>query len=226
MKILMVLTSHVKLGNTGRKTGFWLEEMAAPYYVFKDASAQITLASPKGGRPPLDPKSQDPRFQTDITRRFEKDADAEAQLDKTLRLDSVRQENYDTVFYPGGHGPMWDLAEDPNSVKLIEAFLAAGKPVALVCHAPGVLRHVKTPAGKPFVEGKNVTGFTDGEEEEMGLTKVVPFLVEDELMGLGATFSKVKNWGIHTVADGQLITGQNPASSGPAAKVLIETLNK
>jgi putative intracellular protease/amidase len=176
MKVLVVLTSHDQLGNTGRKTGFWLEEMAAPYYVFKDAGAQITLASPKGGRPPLDPKSEDPRFQTDVTRRFEKDADAEAQLDKTLRLDSVKQENYDTVFYPGGHGPMWDLAENKNSIKLIESFLTAGKPVALVCHAPGALRHVTTPKGKPLVEGKNVTGFTNGEEEEMGLTKVVPFL--------------------------------------------------
>ena len=226
MKVLMVLTSHDKLGNTGRKTGFWLEELAAPYYVFKDAGAQITLASPKGGRPPLDPKSEDPSFQTDITRRFEKDADAEAQLEKTLRLDSMKQENYDTVFYPGGHGPMWDLAEDKSSINLIESFLAAGKFVALVFHAPGVLRHVKTPGGKPLVDGKNVTGFTDGEEEEVGLTKVVPFLVEDELMGLGAIFSKVKNWGVHTVKDGQLITGQNPASSGPAAKLLIETLNK
>jgi len=158
MKVLMVLTSHDKLGNTGRKTGFWLEELAAPYYAFKDAGAQITLVSPRGGRPPLDPKSQDPSFQTDITRRFEKDADAEAQLDKTLRLDSVKQEDYDTVFYPGGHGPMWDLAEDKNSIKLIESFLAAGKPVALVCHAPGVLRHVKTPGDKPLVDGKNVTG--------------------------------------------------------------------
>ena len=226
MKVLMVLTSHDQLGNTGRKTGFWLEELAAPYYVFKDAGAQITLVSPKGGRPPLDPKSQDPSFQTDITRRFEKDADAEAQLDKTLRLDSVKQEGYDTVFYPGGHGPMWDLAEDKNSIKLIESFLAAGKPVALVCHAPGVLRHVKAPGDKPLVDGKKVTGFTDGEEEGVGLTKVVPFLVEDELMRLGAIFSKVKNWGVHTVKDGQLITGQNPASSGPAAKLLIETLNK
>ena len=226
MKVLMVLTSHDKLGDTGRRTGFWLEELAAPYYEFKDARAQITLASPKGGRPPLDPKSQDPSFQTDITRRFEKDADAEAQLDKTLRLDSVKQEGYDTVFYPGGHGPMWDLAEDKNSIKLIESFLAAGKPVALVCHAPGVLRHVQTPGDKPLVDGRNVTGFTDGEEEGMGLTKVVPFLVEDELMRLGAIFSKVKNWGVHTVKDGQLITGQNPASSGPAAKLLIETLNK
>jgi putative intracellular protease/amidase len=224
MKVLMVLTSHDKLGDTGRKTGFWLEELAAPYYEFKDVGAQITLASPKGGRPPLDPKSQDPSSQTDITRRFAKDADAEDQLDKTVRLESVKQEDYDTVFYPGGHGPMWDLAEDPNSIKLIESFLAAGKPVALVCHAPGVLRHVKTPAGKPLVEGKNVTGFTDGEEEAVGLTKVVPFLVEDELLGLGAIYSKVRNWGVHVVTDGLLITGQNPASSGPTAKILINTL--
>ena len=226
MKVLMILTSHDQLGNTGRKTGFWLEELAAPYYVFKDSGAEITLASPKGGRPPLDPKSDEPEFRTDLTRRFENDAAAETQLDETVRLDSVKQESFDTVFYPGGHGPMWDLAEDKNSVKLIESFLAAGKPIALVCHAPGVLRHVKTPDGKPLVQGKTVTGFTDGEEQEMGLTKVVPFLVEDELINLGATFSKVKNWGVHTVTDGHLITGQNPASSAPAAKVLIEKLNE
>src|ERR1700733_14127310 len=226
MKVLMVITSHDQLGNTGRKTGFWLEELAAPYYVFKDAGVEITLASPKGGRPPLDPKSNEPNFQTDTTRRFEKDAAANAQLDRTVRLDSVKQEDYDTVFYPGGHGPMWDLAEDPNSIKLIESFLAAGKTIALVCHAPGVLRHVKTPAGKPLVDGRKVTGFTDGGEADVGLTKIVPFLVEDELLGLGAIFSKVKNWGVYTVADGQLITGQNPASSGPGAKLLIETLNK
>jgi putative intracellular protease/amidase len=226
MKVLMVLTSHDQLGNTGRKTGFWLEELAAPYYVFKDAGAQITLASPKGGRPPLDPKSNEPNFQTDITRRFEKDGDAEAQLSRTVRLDSVKQEDFDTVFYPGGHGPMWDLAEDKHSIKLIESFLAAGKTFALVCHAPGVLRHVKTPDGKALVAGKTVTGFTNGEEEEVGLTKVVPFLVEDELLRLGATFSKVKNWGVYTVTDGQLITGQNPASSGPTAQLLIDTLKK
>jgi len=224
MKILMVLTSHDQLGDTGRKTGFWLEELAAPFYVFKDAGAQITLASPKGGRPPLDPKSDDPNFQTDLTRRFKKDRDAEDQLGKTVRLDSVKQEDYDTVFYPGGHGPMWDLAEDANSVKLIESFLAAGKPVALVCHAPGVLRHVKTAAGKPLVAGRTVTGFTDGEEADVGLTKVVPFLVEDELLNLGAIFSKVKNWGVHVVTDELLITGQNPASSGPTAEVLLDTL--
>src|SRR3984957_15604514 len=226
MNVLMVITSHDQLGNTGRKTGFWLEELAAPYYVFKDAGVEITLASPKGGRPPLDPKSNEPNFQTDTTRRFEKDTAANAQLDRTVRLDSVKQEDYDTVFYPGGHGPMWDLAEDPNSIKLIESFLAAGKTFALVCHAPGALRHVKTSDGKPLVAGKTVTGFTNGEEADVGLTKVVPFLVEDELMSLGAIFSKVKNWGVYTVTDGQLITGQNPASSGPAAKLLIDTLNK
>ena len=226
MKILMVLTSHDQLGDTGRKTGFWLEEFAAPYFTFKDAGAEIVLASPKGGQPPLDPKSNEPNFQTSLTRRFEVDTDAKARLATTLRLDSVKAEDFDTVFYPGGHGPMWDLAEDQNSIKLLEAFVAAGKTFALVCHSSGALRHVRTPAGKPLVDGKTVTGFTNGEEEEVGLTKVVPFLVEDELMSLGATFSKIKNWGVHTVADGQLITGQNPASSGPAAKLLIDTLNK
>jgi putative intracellular protease/amidase len=170
MKILMVLTSHDKLGNTGRKTGFWLEEFAAPYLTFKDAGAEIALASPKGGQPPLDPKSNEPNFQTDLTHRFEADADAQARLATTVRLDSVKAEDFDTVFYPGGHGPMWDLAEDQNSIKLIETMLRAGKPVALVCHAPGSLRHVKTPDGKPLVQGKTVTGFTNGEEEEVGLT--------------------------------------------------------
>lgn len=199
---------------------------AEPIYVFKDAGAQITLASPKGGRPPLDPKSNEPAFRTDLTRRFEGDADANAELDKTARLDSVKQEDYDTVFYLGGHGPMWDLAEDGNSIKLVETFLAAGKTFALVCHSSGALRHVRAPNGRPLVEGRTVTGFTNGEEEEVGLTKVVPFLVEDELMSLGATFSKVKNWGVHTVADGPLITGQNPASSGPTARLLIDTLSK
>jgi putative intracellular protease/amidase len=226
MKILMVLTSHDKLGNTGRKTGFWLEELAAPYFVFKDAGVEIVLASPKGGQPPLDPKSNEPSFQTDLTRRFEADVAAQAQLASTVPLESVKQEDYDSVFYPGGHGPMWDLAEDRNSVKLLESFVAAGKIFAVVCHSTGVLRHVKTPEGKLLVAGKTVTGFTNGEEDEMGLTKVVPFLVEDEMMSLGATFSKVKNWGVHTVADGRLITGQNPASSGPAAKGLLEMLSK
>jgi putative intracellular protease/amidase len=182
MKVLMVITSHDQLGNTGRKTGFWLEELAAPYYVFKDAGVEITLASPKGGRPPLDPKSNEPDSRTDLTVRFEKDAAAEAQLDKTVRLDSVKQEDFDTVFYPGGHGPMWDLAEDKNSAKLIESFIAAGKYIGIVCHSTGALHHVKGPDGKPLVQGKEVTGFTNGEEEAVGLTKVVPFLVEDEML--------------------------------------------
>src|SRR3984885_161504 len=226
MKVLMVITSHDELGNTGRKTGFWLEELAAPYYVFKEAGVEITLASPKGGRPPLDPKSNEPGFRTDLTLRFEKDAAAEAQLSKTVGLDSVRQEDFDTVFYPGGHGPMWDLAEDKNSAKLIESFLAAGKPVGIVCHSTGALHHVKTPDGKPLVQGKEVTGFTNGEEEEVVLTKIVPFLVEDEMLKLGATFSKKANWEVHVVSDGQLITGQNPHSSGPAAKALMAALQQ
>jgi putative intracellular protease/amidase len=224
MKILMVVTSHDKLGDTGRKTGFWLEELAAPYFVFKDAGVAVTLASPKGGRPPLDPKSNEPNFRTELTRRFEADAAANEQLGATLRLDDVRQTDYDSVFYPGGHGPMWDLAEDKHSIRLLESFIAAGKPFSVVCHSTGALRHVRAPDGKLYVEGKTVTGFTDGEEAEVGLTKVVPFLVEDEMMNLGAVFSKVKNWGVHTVTDGKLITGQNPASSGPAAKKLLTML--
>ncbi|HEX4504411.1 MAG TPA: type 1 glutamine amidotransferase domain-containing protein [Alphaproteobacteria bacterium] len=226
MKVLIVLTSHDQLGDTGRKTGFWLEELAAPYYEFQEIGAQITLASPKGGQPPLDPKSDEPMFQTDLTRRFNEDAAAKTQLAATVRLDSVRQDDFDTVFYPGGHGPMWDLAEDPHSIALIKSFIAAGKTIALVCHAPGALRHVKNQDGKPLVAGRQVTGFTNGEEEGVGLTKVVPFLVENELLGLGAIFSKVKDWGVHTVTDGQLITGQNPASSGPTASVLIAALRK
>ena len=222
MKILMVLTSHDQLGNTGRKTGFWLEEFAAPYYKFKDAGVEIVLASPNGGQPPLDPKSNEPSFQTDLTRRFENDPQARKQLAATLRLDSVRQQDFDTVFYPGGHGPMWDLAEDPNSIRLLESFLAAGKFIAVVCHSTGALRHVKAPNGGLLVDGKTVTGFTNGEETEMQLTKVVPFLVEDEMMRLGAVFSKVEDWGVHVVVDGLLLTGQNPASSGPAAVELMK----
>lgn len=226
MKVLIVLTSHDTLGNTGKKTGFWLEELAAPYYAFKDAGAEITLASPKGGQPPLDPKSDEPMFQTELTRRFNADEVAKAQLAETVRLDSIDQKDFDTVFYPGGHGPLWDLAEDPNSIKLIESFIAAGKPLALVCHAPGVLRHVTNPDGTPFVQGRYVTGFTNSEEEAVGLTTVVPFLVEDELIGLGAVFSRVKDWGVHTVVDGQLITGQNPASSAEAAEALLAALSQ
>jgi putative intracellular protease/amidase len=221
MKILMVLTSHDQLGDTGRKTGFWLEEFVAPYYRFTDAGAEIVIASPKASKPPLDPKSNEPNFQTDLTHRFEQDLNAQARLASTVRLDSVHQEDFDTVFYPGGHGPMWDLAEDRNSIRLLESFAAAGKAFAVVCHSTGALRHVRAPNGKFLVEGKTVTGFTNGEEAAVGLTKVVPFLVEDEMMNLGATISKVKDWGVHVVADGLLITGQNPASSGPAAVALM-----
>jgi len=226
MKVLIVLTSHDQLGNTGRKTGFWLEELAAPYYAFKEAGAEIVLASPKGGQPPLDPKSNEPGFQTDLTRRFENDADATAQLASTVRLDSVSQADFDTVFYPGGHGPLWDLAEDRNSIALIEAFLAANKPVALVCHAPGVLRHVRTPAGRPLVEGKKVTGFTNTEEAAVELTDIVPFLVEDELKAKGGVFSRGDDWGSYVVRDGLLITGQNPGSSAEAAAVLVAQLRE
>jgi len=226
VKILMVLTSHDKLGNTGRKTGFWLEEFAAPYFTFKDAGAEIVLASPKGGQPPLDPKSNEPNFQTELTHRFEADRAAQAELGSTRPLASVSADDFDTVFYPGGHGPMWDLAEDRNSIKLIETFFATGKPLALVCHAPGVLRHAKTPDGKPLVEGRKVTGFTNTEEEAVGLTKVVPFLVEDELKAEGGIFSKADDWQPYVLTDGQLITGQNPASSGLAAKILMRVLNR
>jgi putative intracellular protease/amidase len=224
MKILMVLTSHDQLGDTGRKTGFWLEELAAPYYVFKDAGAEIVLASPQGGRPPLDPKSSEPSSQTDATRRFEADSDALSALSNTTKLDAVTHDAFDAVFYPGGHGPLWDLAEDPASITLIETTLGAGKPVALVCHAPGVLRHAKSPDGTPLVQGKAVTGFTNSEEEAVGLTEVVPFLVEDELRRNGGRFSKLGDWAPHVVTDGLLITGQNPASSGPAAERLLERL--
>ena len=224
MKILMVLTSHDQLGDTGRETGFWLEELAAPYYVFKDAGAEIVLASPQGGRPPLDPKSSEPGSQTDATRRFEADSDALSALSNTTKLDAVTHDAFDAVFYPGGHGPLWDLAEDPTSITLIETTLGAGKPVALVCHAPGVLRHAKSPDGTPLVQGKAVTGFTNSEEEAVGLTRVVPFLVEDELRRNGGRFSKLGDWAPHVVTDGLLITGQNPASSGPAAERLLERL--
>jgi putative intracellular protease/amidase len=225
MKILMVLTSHDELGDTGRKTGFWLEELAAPYYAFKDAGAEVILASPKGGQPPLDPKSNEPSFQTDLTHRFEADAAAKAQLATTLRLDSVSQADFDTVFYPGGHGPLWDLAEDRNSITLIQSFIAAGKPVALVCHAPGVLRHVKTAEGNPLVAGKKVTGFADTEEAAVGLTEVVPFLVEDMLKNDGGIYSKGDDWASYVVTDGLLITGQNPGSSAQAAKVLLDQVS-
>ena len=221
MKILMVLTSHDRLGDTGRKTGFWLEELAAPFYAFKDAGAEITLASPAGGQPPLDPKSNEPANQTDATRRFEADPTASAQLAATVKLDAVRQDDFDAVFYPGGHGPLWDLAEDRTSIGLIESFVGAGKPVALVCHAPGVLRHVKTEAGRPLVEGRRVTGFANSEERAVGLTDIVPFLVEDELVAKGGRYEKGPDWGEFVLTDGLLITGQNPGSSSLAARELL-----
>lgn len=224
MNILIVLTSHDQLGNTGRKTGFWLEELAAPYYVFKDAGAELTLASPLGGQPPLDPKSNEPDFQTEATRRFEADAEANKALATTLTLSSVKLEEYDAVFYPGGHGPLWDLAEDADSIQLIRSALDADKPVALVCHAPGVLRQVKNADGSPLVQGRKVTGFTNSEEAGVGLTDVVPFLVEDELIRNGGEYSKGADWQSYVVQDGLLITGQNPASSSEAAKVLLQTL--
>ncbi len=224
MKILMILTSHDELGNTGEKTGFWLEEFVAPYYVFKDAGAQITVASPHGGKPPLDPKSDDESAQTDDTRRFKDDPAAQTVLASTQKLSDVSASDFDAVFYPGGHGPLWDLAEDATSIALIEAMLAAGKPVAAVCHAPGVLRHVKAADGKPLVQGKSVTGFTNTEEEAVGLTTVVPFLVEDMLKKNGSNYSKGGDWQPYVVSDGLLITGQNPASSKPAAEELLKKL--
>ena len=222
--ILMVLTSHDQLGNTGKKTGFWLEEFAAPYYVFKDAGVQITLASPQGGQPPLDPKSDDESAQTDATRRFKADAEAQKQLASTVPLSSVKADAFDAVFYPGGHGPLWDLAEDAHSIALIEATLNAGKPVAAVCHAPAVLRHPKGKDGQPVVKGKNVTGFTNTEEAAVGLTQVVPFLVEDMLKANGGHYAKLGDWQPYAITDGLLITGQNPASSEPAAHALLKKL--
>ena len=225
MKILMVLTSHDKLGNTGEKTGFWLEEFASPYYVFKDAGAEVTLASPLGGQPPLDPKSDAPDFQTEATHRFKADSAAQKVLSSTLKLSDISAADFDAVFYPGGHGPLWDLAEDPASIALIEAMLKANKPVAAVCHAPGVLRHPKAANGTSVVKGKTVTGFTNTEEAAVGLTDVVPFLVEEMLRQNGANYSKLEDWQPHVVTDGLLITGQNPASSEPVAKALLEKLS-
>ncbi|KAB8308286.1 type 1 glutamine amidotransferase domain-containing protein [Erwinia endophytica] len=224
MKILMVLTSHDQLGNTGNKTGFWLEEFAAPYYVFKDAGAEIVLASPAGGHPPLDPKSDLPDFQTAMTARFKTDADAQLALANTVKLDTVNPAAFDTVFYPGGHGPLWDLAESAHSIRLIESVDQAGKPMGFVCHAPGVLRHVKAVNGEPLIKGKRVTGFTNSEEAAVALTDVVPFLIEDEFLASGAHYQKGPDWIPFVVEDGNLITGQNPASSEAVAKRLISKL--
>ena len=224
MNILMVLTSHDKLGDTGKKTGFWLEEFAAPYYVLKAAGATLTVVSPLGGQPPLDPKSDEPDSQTEATRRFKADTSAQAALANTGKLANVKIADFDAVFYPGGHGPLWDLAEDQVSIALIEGMIAAGKPVATVCHAPGVLRHVKGPDGKPLVNGKKVTGFTNTEEEAVGLTKIVPFLVEDMLKANGGIYSRLGDWQPYAITDGLLVTGQNPASSEVAAQALLKLL--
>lgn len=224
MNILMVLTSHDELGNTGRKTGFWLEEFAAPYYAFLEAGAEVTVASPKGGQPPLDPKSDEPNFQTEQTRRFHADPQAQVVLASTVKLASVSHQDYDAVFYPGGHGPLWDLADDKDSIALIEGTYSAGKPVALVCHAPGVLRHVKTTDGIPLVRGKKVTGFKNSEEDGVGLTDVVPFLVEDMLKQNGGVYSSGDDWQSYAIQDGLLITGQNPGSSVETAGILLASL--
>ena len=224
MKILMVLTSHDKLGDTGNKTGFWLEEFAAPYYVFKDAGAEITLASPKGGQPPLDPSSDADDAQTDATKRFKGDDAAQKELANTEVLSSVSADGFDAIFYPGGHGPLWDLAEDKASINLIESFAASDRPVGAVCHAPAVFKHTKGTDDKPLVSGKTVTGFTNTEEEAVGLTYVVPFLVEDMLKTNGGTYKKGDDWASFVVTDGKLVTGQNPASSEEAAHKLLSLL--
>lgn len=226
MKILMVLTSHDRLGETGKKTGFWLEEFAAPYYVFKDAGAEITIASPLGGQPPLDPKSDEPDAQTEATRRFAEDAQAREALAHTVRLETLTALDFDALFYPGGHGPLWDLTGNQQSIALIEAMLLQGKPVGAVCHAPGVLRDAKAADGRPLVEGRRVTGFTNSEEAAVGLSEVVPFLVQDMLEQQGGLYSKAGDWQPHVLTDGLLVTGQNPASSEDAAKAVLALLSQ
>ena len=223
MKILMILTSHDQLGNTGRKTGFWLEEFAAPYFVFRDAGVELTLASPKGGQPPIDPKSDLPENQTAAMTRFKQDQAAQKALSQTVKLADMKSQDFDTIFYVGGHGPMWDLVDNPDSIALIESFYNSGKPVAAVCHSPAVFHRV-TYQGAPLVKGKRVTGFTNGEEEAVHLTKVVPFLVEDELKRVGGLYEKAPDWESFAVVDGRLVTGQNPASSTAAAQALLNLL--
>jgi putative intracellular protease/amidase len=223
MKILMVLTSHDRLGDTGRKTGFWLEEFAAPYFVFRDAGVQLTLASPKGGQPPIDPKSDLPENQTPAMTRFKRDANAQKELSQTVKLSDVNSEDFDSIFYVGGHGPMWDLVDNPDSIALIESFYNSGKPVAAVCHSSAVFHRVIY-RGEPLVKGKRVTGFTNGEEAAVDLTQVVPFLVEDELKRVGGIYEKAADWAPFAIVDGRVVTGQNPASSTVAAGALIELL--
>ncbi len=223
MKILMVLTSHDRLGNTGRKTGFWLEEFAAPYFVFRDAGVQLTLASPKGGQPPIDPKSDLLENQTPAMTRFKQDAEAQKQLSHTVKLSEVKSEDYDSIFYVGGHGPMWDLVDNPDSIALIESFYNSGKPVAAVCHSPAVFHRVMY-EGEPLVKGRRVTGFTNGEEAAVGLSDIVPFRVEDELKRIGGLYEKAPDWASFALVDDRVVTGQNPASSTAAAKALMDVL--
>jgi putative intracellular protease/amidase len=224
MRILIVLTSHDRLGDTGDKTGFWLEEFAAPYYRLLDAGAELTLASPAGGQPPLDPKSSEADAQTEATHRFNADQQAQTILANTVKLADIETDNFDAVFYPGGHGPLWDLTTDQNSISIIESFVAAAKPVAAVCHAPAVLMHVRDAQGNSLVQGKRVTGFSNSEEAAVGLSDIVPFLLEDELIQLGANYEKTEDWHPLAITDGQLITGQNPASSEAVADALLTLL--
>ncbi|MDA7852448.1 type 1 glutamine amidotransferase domain-containing protein [Porticoccaceae bacterium] len=225
MNVLIVLTSHDQLGDTGNKTGFWLEEFASPYYYLKDAGVSVTLASPLGGQPPLDPKSHEPDFLTDDTRRFEDDQAAQDELANTVKLSEVEMKKFDAVFYPGGHGPLWDLHNDRDSIALIESFIAAGKPVATVCHAPAVLLKARDKKGNPLVMGKRVTGFSNSEEAAVELTDVVPYLLEDELIAMGGLYQKVEDWNPLAVVDGLLITGQNPGSSAAVAEALVKAIN-
>ena len=225
MKVLIVLTSHDQLGDTGKKTGFWLEEFASPYYHLKDAGVQVTLASPLGGQPPLDPKSNESDFQTDDTRRFDDDQAAQDELANTAKLTEMKVEDFDAVFYPGGHGPLWDLHNDKDSIALIEGFIAAGKPVATVCHAPAVLLNAKDQNGDPLVKGKEVTGFSNTEEAAVELTDVVPYLLEEQLVAMGGVYKKVEDWNSLAVVDGLIITGQNPGSSAAVAEALLKVLN-
>jgi putative intracellular protease/amidase len=225
MNVLIVLTSHDRLGDTGEKTGFWLEEFASPYYCLKDSGAQVTLTSPLGGQPPLDPKSSEPDFQTDSTRRFDNDPAAQDELANTVKLAEVKTEDFDAVFYPGGHGPLWDLYDNSDSIALIEEFIAAGKPVAAVCHAPAVLLRARDQNGEPLVKGKQVTGFSNTEEEAVGLTDVVPYLLEDELISKGGAYRKAEDWHPLAIVDGLIITGQNPGSSEAVAEALVKAIS-
>lgn len=224
MKILMVLTSHEHLGDTGKPTGFWLEEFTTPYYLFTDAGAEVTLASPGGGMPPIDPASEAPAAQSDSTRRYRKDGELGAKLNDTVKLSELSSEDYDAIFFPGGHGPLWDLAEDPDARRLIESFHHSGKPVAAVCHGPAAFKNAKRRDGRPLVAGARVTGFSNSEERAVELTAVVPFAVEDMLNEQHGRYEKADDWESHVVVDGLLVTGQNPASSADTATALLNLL--